>query len=172
MRQNAFIFILAFFLSFFCFQFANNNLMASDKKEIKDPDEDFLMPATLEDLDKHFEKMRNGKFANLDFINSEELNISSREDDNFKYIEISNPGKFQNFKVDIKEGFINIKSESKETKDETREHFQSHSSFASSFFRKLNVPDGVDDKKAEIINHENTDKNTITIKFPKSKITT
>lgn len=100
------------------------------------------------------------------FDNFNELNIAHREDFDYKYIDISTSGLDKDsLKIDVKDGLVSIESNVKNIKRVNNEHESSFSAFASSYNQSFNIPEGVDEKKMEVI--KNSDH--VTIKFPKHK---
>lgn len=73
--------------------------------------------------------------------------------------------------VDINENLINIQKKVENSKKIEKENGKIYSSFSYSFNRSLSIPEGVDQKKAEIIKGNDGKANKITIKFPKLKYT-
>lgn len=142
--SKSFVFIVAVVISILCYHAANNNLFASEKM-----------------IKSHF-----------DFEMIDDFKIALREDEYFKYINITNSGRKENLNVNVKNGIISISSDFRSEKKEGGDNFQSYSSIASSYSKKLLVPAGVDDRKAEVLTSENNNVEKITIKFPKIIIST
>lgn len=99
------------------------------------------------------------------FVNNDnDVLISEREDDKYKYIDIEsknmNP---ETMKINIKDGMISISGEIKKISENEIDGRKSYSEFISTFQRSFNIPDGVDQSKADF--EKNSKK--VTIKFPK-----
>lgn len=170
-----FIFLTAFSIGIMCHITASNQLLASDNSSNK--------VHSLANSTDHFEKIRKfereqfsifydnqfDKDFNLNI--GDDLDILLREDDNFKYVDIKSPN-LDNLKIDINDGIIKIQSMIKRTKREEKKDVQIFSSYASSFSRAINVPESVDENKAEILKSEQGKSESVTIKFPKIKFTT
>jgi HSP20 family molecular chaperone IbpA len=149
--SNYFIFSIALGISILCYYFASIELLAFEN---------------------------NSKKSNLIFAKPElefssffenNLQVTEREDYDFKYVEIKINGNPNNeLKINIKDGFISIQSETKSVRKENKDNFNSYVAFSSSSSQIINVPDGVDEPRAEVINQNSS---LITIKFPKKKLT-
>lgn len=91
---------------------------------------------------------------------SKDFSIEHREDDKFKYIDIIADGiDNQNLNVSIDDGMISLSGTIKKEVERNGSTFKRVSSFSRSF----NVPEGVDEDKAEF----ETSDEKFTIKFPK-----
>ena len=157
-----------------CHFFVTTEILASDKKERGTKS----LYTSMFDFETFIEKKLQGiegeneKKFKLSTLLDRNFNISMREDDNYKYVDIESYDKDnKSLKIDINENFINIQKEVENSKTIEKENEKIYSSYASSFSQSLNVPDGVDQKKAEIIKPNDEKANKITIKFPKLKYT-
>jgi HSP20 family molecular chaperone IbpA len=84
-----------------------------------------------------------------------DVTISQREDNNFKYVDIIPQGAMKNaMKVNVADGMVNIQSEVKKEKSVENKDSSEYSSYQSSFNQSFSVPEGVNDKKAEVINEK------------------
>lgn len=96
-----------------------------------------------------------------------DLNVTERENNDFKYIEIEGEGiEKETIQLNITDGIINISGEIKKTIKNEGQNTFSMSSYVSKFSRSFNIPYGVDETKVQI---ESKDSKII-IKFPKVRI--
>lgn len=148
LKSGMFLFLLAFFLGCLCHYFisSSSDSLASDKKIIND---DF--------------KIAFGLNEGI----GDQLEVKKREDDDYKYFEIQVKTPYKDaLKINISNGLINIQSEVQNTRREERGNISTFSAFSSSLNQSFSVPEGVDEKRALIINEDNN----WTIKFPKEKL--
>ena len=173
LQSDVFILSLALLMGFLCHFFVTSEILASDKKEKNTK----LLYASVFNFEPFLGRKlqslehKNEKDFGLSSLLENNFNISMREDNDYKYVDIETSDKDnKSLKIDIDENFINIKKEFTNSKTIEKENEKIYSSYASSFSRSLSVPDGVDQKKAEIIQPDNSKANKITIKFPKLKL--
>jgi HSP20 family molecular chaperone IbpA len=136
------LFLIALFTGIVCHYSISTDLMAADKKI-----------TTASEFNETYKS---------------DVSISQREDDNFKYVDIIPQGAMKNaMKVNVVDGMVNIQSEVKKEKSVENKDSSEYSSYQSSFNQSFSVPEGVNDKKAEVINQ----KDKVIVKFPKYKFT-
>lgn len=179
LNSNWAVFIFAFSIGVIFHYTINTKLMAEDKKESEVPIFSNNLTSDFDNkIEQHLKRIRKEHemlFSDLNFSQIGTLNLKAnvdvtvREDDKFKYIEIDPHGDINKdyLKVDIKNGLMRIYGEIKEVKQEDRDNRKMYSSFASSVSRTLSIPPGVDEKKAEILKEQNK----IVVKFPKIQFT-
>lgn len=156
-ESNLFIFIIAIFIGIACHQAVTFELLASDEK-IAGPNKLYATPSPDENLFP-----RPSIFKNF-------INTTQREDENYKYVDIiTEDNNSDELKIDIKDGMINITSETKKSTSVKNERSSVFSAFSSSFNQSFNVPEGVNEKKVEIIKGTDQKPQKIIIKFPKTK---
>lgn len=139
--SKSFIFIIAFAISGLCFYFAKFDIQAAEGEILN-------------------------SYPRTELIN--DVKITFREDEYFKYIDVMKQrGGVERLKVDIKNGMIDIFSEFNNEKKLERDNYISYERYASNIRKSLMIPDGVDEKKAEILRNEKRKDELVTIKFPK-----
>lgn len=176
--------ILTYFVSDYIKLKYQTNQSTTHNSDFKEQGEDEIMKpekddpfAQMERIHKQMDKMfKRGFFGRKSLFDDEQFNfgvsssfsndlkISEREDENYKYIEIASEGfDKEGIKIDISEGMITVSGEIKKKSDNDKENSWSHSTFVSTFSRSFNVPYGVDESKPEF----DTSDTRIIIKFPK-----
>lgn len=182
------MFLLAFSVGGFTHFAVTNNSMAEvlkvDKKTTEKKDtgvkmfSDYYMSDFESKMEENFKRIKEEQeklfsdfyFSQKDPLSlKESVEIKTREDDKYKYVEIDSHDNNKNYlKVDIDNGLIRIYREIKDIKKEDTDNHKMYSSFASSVSRTLSIPPGVNEKKAEILKEQNK----IIVKFPKIEATT
>ncbi len=146
------------------FLFISTSSFASSQ----DPLDDFSR------IDSTFERMMSDSLRRMmDMsesieISKDDIQISEREDPDYKYIEIKaeNDLSKDSIKVDVRDGMISLSGEIKKVEKIEKKGLNSFSTSISSFSKAFSVPSGVNADKAEI----DFDGKKIIIKFPRDKV--
>lgn len=167
------ILLISFIIGLLCHYTVTSELMAFDNNNNNN---NIMRPVRLSVLgdfdhpnDKDSSAFFEEKFSK-NFLN--QLKISEREDDSYKYIDIDNSGlPKDSLNIDIKDGLIIIRGRIKSTLTEEKNNIKSYSSFESSFNRRFEIPEGVDENKAEILKITSGKIDRVTIRLPLRKFT-
>ncbi len=97
----------------------------------------------------------------------DDLKISEREDENYRYIDIESTGiNSDGLNIQIRDGMVEISGEIEKQSNSDKSGMKSQSTYISRFQRSFNIPHGVDESKVDF----KKSKNKFTIKFPKVKV--
>ncbi|MBY0416228.1 MAG: hypothetical protein K2Q18_18790 [Bdellovibrionales bacterium] len=175
LQSDLFILSIALFLGILCHYFVMTKVVFSHKNS-NEPDKKYANTFFLGQHslypDHGLEFHKNNYDFKLLSLMETTLDISLREDEDFKYVDIvTRDYQSKYLKIDIRDNLINIKKEVEISKTIEKENGKIYTGLSTKFNQSLAIPHGVDYEQAQIIKPIAGENNRITIKFPKIKFT-